>query len=168
MKMLTKQECEKALEILQEKYLNLDVVDELICFKRLMKEHFELIEKIKKIQDKFGVIPIEDILYAMLKDDASSENQWFPVLKKFRILTGDECDKLANYENPQTYKLEDLKPNMWLFDLKDAKCKKIESIYRDFNNNITIIGFDDYDEELFEENRFYPVTKALQYQVGVD
>lgn len=53
---------------------------------------------------------------------------------------------------------------MWVYDCKDGKCKKIESIYRDFNLDITIIDFDDYSEELFEENRFYPITKALEYQ----
>ena len=38
---MTKEECLKALETLQDKYLNFDVVDELICFKSLIEEHFD-------------------------------------------------------------------------------------------------------------------------------
>lgn len=36
-----KEKCLKALETLQDKYLNLDVVDELICFKSLIEDHFD-------------------------------------------------------------------------------------------------------------------------------
>lgn len=38
---MNKEECLKALETLQDKYLNFDVVDELICFKSLIEEHFD-------------------------------------------------------------------------------------------------------------------------------
>ena len=38
---MNKEECLKALKTLQDKYLNLDVVDELICFKSLIEEHFD-------------------------------------------------------------------------------------------------------------------------------
>lgn len=48
---MNKQECVKALETLQEKYINLDVVDELICFKKLIDEYYEL-EKNFKILEK--------------------------------------------------------------------------------------------------------------------
>ena len=38
---MNKEECLKALETLQDKYLNFDVVDELICFKSLIEDHFD-------------------------------------------------------------------------------------------------------------------------------
>lgn len=38
---MTEKECRKALNTLQDKYVNIDVVDELICFKNLIEEHFE-------------------------------------------------------------------------------------------------------------------------------
>lgn len=38
---LIREECEKALKTLQEKYIGFDVVDELICFKNLIEECFD-------------------------------------------------------------------------------------------------------------------------------
>lgn len=38
---MTREECEKALKTLQEKYIGFDVVDELICFKNLIEEYFD-------------------------------------------------------------------------------------------------------------------------------
>lgn len=38
---MNKEECLKSLETLQDKYLNFDVVYELICFKSLIEEHFD-------------------------------------------------------------------------------------------------------------------------------
>ena len=111
--MLNEKECKKALEILQEKYLNFDVVDELICFKRLIKEHF----------------------------------------------------------NPQPYKFEDLKPNMWVWDDKFNDCMKIKIVFErcELYPSGSLKAYHDLNEEElnfieFEENRFFPITKALQYQ----
>ena len=75
------------------------------------------------------------------------------------------CQEYALYE-PQPYKFEDLKPNMWVWDDVDEVCRKLESIatmsewiwfYIDESEKETI-------DILFEEGRFFPVTKALQYQ----
>lgn len=43
--MLTKEECVEAIETLKEKYIGLDVVDELVAFNTLIKEHFDHNEK---------------------------------------------------------------------------------------------------------------------------
>ena len=75
------------------------------------------------------------------------------------------CQEYALYE-PQPYKFEDLKPNMWVWDDVDEVCRKLESIatmsewiwfYIDESEKETI-------DILFEEGRFFPVTKALEYQ----
>lgn len=44
--MLTKEECRTALEILKEK-ANGETVDAVVCFKKLIDEHFEIIDKLK-------------------------------------------------------------------------------------------------------------------------
>lgn len=119
--MLDKEKCKQALEELtkwcdggyfryyQEYYETLQ---------QLIKEHFELVETLKKL------------IHA------------------------------------KPYKFEDLKPNMWVWDDVDEVCRKLESIatmsewiwfYIDESEKETI-------DILFEEGRFFPVTKAMQYQ----
>lgn len=72
--------------------------------------------------------------------------------------------KLVNeHFNPQPYKFEDLKPNMWVWDEKEKKCNKIIKI-EGRNIDFYYITEDTYRYKVeFEENRFYPVTKALEY-----
>lgn len=73
---------------------------------------------------------------------------------------------IKEHFEPQPYKLVDLKPNMWVWDDVDEVCRKLESIatmsewiwfYIDESEKETI-------DILFEEGRFFPVTKALDYQ----
>lgn len=117
MKMLTKEECEKALENLMKfggngiLFMLLMVIDDVACFKNLIDEHFD----------------------------------------------------------PKHYKFEDLKPNMWVWDEKEKLCLKIfdTKVCFDCKTNKTCEPFyvvTDIGELTFEENRFYPVTKAMQYQ----
>lgn len=86
-----------------------------------------------------------------------------------------ECD-IAHYRltclienyyeifNPQPYKFEELKKGMWVWDDKEKKCNKIIEIE---GRNM---GFYYITESIhrfiveFEEGRFYPVTKAMEYQ----
>lgn len=98
-------------------------------------------------------------------------------------ITGEDLDKyvdiidgLIQYVfNPELYKFEDLKPNMWVWDDKELCCFKCNpAISTDMAQCVTYNAFwyncgededeffEEYDE--FEENRFYPVTKALEYQ----
>lgn len=57
---MNKKECLKALETLQQKYINLDVVDELICFKKLIDEYYELEKNFKILEKNY------DELYVMV------------------------------------------------------------------------------------------------------
>lgn len=124
MKMLTKKECEKALEnlrILERKdnfkkwggqvspQINCDVVEQLI------KEHFD----------------------------------------------------------PQPYKFEELKKGMWIWDDENEMFILITFIDKQFKKmHVCLTEYDGFNDEYvnveyteyFEEGRFFPVTKALEYQ----
>lgn len=99
-------------------------------------------------------------------------------------ITGEDLDKyvdiidgLIQYVfNPQPYKFEDLNVRMWVYDDKrefeDFRFIKIDKIlsefdcehlYHDKNKKVFFDNISCHARE-FEENRFYPVTKALEYQ----
>lgn len=76
---------------------------------------------------------------------------------------------IVEFINPQPYKFEDLHEDMWVWDDHEKICICIESIlskkeckylYHDENKKV----FMTFHAIEFEENRFYPVTKALEYQ----
>lgn len=156
MKMLTKEECEKALEVLDCKahygcdkgysqdeelckicenkdFIEMDVLDQLI------KEHFDKNGNVRAIAN----IVIDE--------------------EKMKELINDA---IKNILDIQPYKFEELKPNILVWDDKKMDlyhvCEKI------LNKDGTKILANETNYRLFEENRFYPLTKALQYQVGVD
>lgn len=163
--MLNKEECEKALEVLECKaYDGCDKCysqDEELCkkcedkdfveadiIKQLIKEHFELVEDYKKLEIS----------------DASKEEctiEQYGEIKQLR-------SELNKFKNPQPYKFEDLKEGMWVLD---DVFKEIGYIYSIANKKEIYIEYleshcanNHYQIQPFEENRFYPVTKALQYQ----
>ena len=81
------------------------------------------------------------------------------------------CDLI---ENPQPYKFEDLHKGMWVWDDKSKCCFKCNpAISTDMAQCVTYNAFwyncgededeffEEYDE--FEEGRFFPVTKAMEY-----
>ena len=73
--------------------------------------------------------------------------------------------KLVNeHFNPQPYKFEELKKDMWVWDEKEKKCNKIIEIEgRNIDFYYITESIDRFIVE-FEENRFFPVTKAMEYQ----
>lgn len=76
--------------------------------------------------------------------------------------------KLVNkHFNPQPYKFEDLKVGMWVWDDKLNACFLIKELKPQSYWNVIIYAnylTDTFEEMHFEKNRFYPVTKALEYQ----
>lgn len=87
---------------------------------------------------------------------------------------------IVEFINPQPYKFEELKKGMWIWDDKrefeDFRFIKIEKIlsefdcehlYHDKNKKVFFDNIVCHARE-FEENRFYPVTKALEYQIKED
>ena len=78
---------------------------------------------------------------------------------------------IKEYFEPQPYKFEDLKPNMWVWDDKLKRCVNCDPAKNSMGIDCIWYWYDyDFEGELsedyieFEENRFFPITKALQYQ----
>lgn len=160
MKMSSKEECEKALEVLECKaYDGCDKCysqDEELCkkcedkdfveadiIKQLIKEHFELVEDYKKLE-------ISDAS----KEDCTIEQ--YGEIKQLR-------SELNKFKNPQPYKFEDLKEGMWVWDDLNKDCRQIAKL-NEYGGIYWYGSLSEYEADKFEENRFYPVTKALQYQ----
>ena len=94
-------------------------------------------------------------------------------------ITGEDLDKyvdvidgLIQYVfNPQPYKFEDLQIGMWVYDDKEKLCNLIYETRincageQEIEFQFTMINLDG-DEflcDIFEEGRFFPITKALEY-----
>lgn len=160
MKMLNEKECEKALEVLECKaYDGCDKCysqDEELCkkcedkdfveadiIKQLIKEHFELVEDYKKLEIS----------------DASKEEctiEQYGEIKQLR-------SELNKFKNPQPYKFEDLKEGMWVWDNLNKDCRQIARV-NEYGGIYWYGSLSEYESDKFEENRFYPVTKTMQYQ----
>ena len=72
------------------------------------------------------------------------------------------CQEYALYE-PHPYKFEDLKPNMWVWDDVNEDCIQIAKI-NEYGGIYWYGALTEYEADKFKENRFFPVTKALEYQ----
>ena len=157
MKMLSKEKCEKAIDNVA-RYCSdyklcmipprFELTNELEVLMDLIKEHFELVEKyeenLKYIDEQHRVIT--------------------------RMFSSIEKDL-----NPKPYKFEELKKGMWVWDDKGLYCFECNpAISTDMAQCVTYNAFwyncgvdeeeffEEYDE--FEEGRFFPVTKAMEYQ----
>lgn len=168
---MTKEEYEKALEnlrILERKdnfkkwggqvapQINCDVVEQLI------KEHFELVELLKP--HGYGMLSAEEFehwISYICKHNADND-----------MIIMSQNEQLEQIKNPQPYKFEDLKVGIWVWDDKEKECIYITKTFISISgfNVFTYLGIYQNLEELkkldmlFEENRFFPVTKALEYQ----
>lgn len=79
------------------------------------------------------------------------------------------CQEYALYK-PQPYKFEDLKNGMWVWDSKEKECIKCKLGNNRLGNDCVVYDWDispdgEFEEyyRKFEENRFFPVIKAMQY-----
>lgn len=159
---MTKEEYEKALEnlrILERKdnfkkwggqvspQINCDVVEQLI------KEHFELVELLKP--HGYGMLSADEFerwINFICKHNA--DNDMIIMFLK---------EQLEQIKNPQPYKFEDLKVGIWVWDDKVKWIYKIKKI--NSRNSIEVDNGDlTYTSLVFEEGRFFPVTKAMEYQ----
>lgn len=107
---------------------------------------------IKKVLNDLGLEDIKNKLE--LKDGNSETIDCINVLQEF----------VVDYVNiNQPYKFEDLKEGMWVWDDKDKKCNKIIGISE--NNEVAVYYITQSTSRYivkFEENRFYPLTKAME------
>ena len=163
MNMLIKEECEKALENLRvlERKDNFkkwggQVAPQINCdvFEQLIKEHFELVELLKP--HGYGMLSAEEFehwISYICKHNADND-----------MIIMSQNEQLEQIKNPQPYKFEELKKGMWVWDEKEKKCNKIIEIEgRNIDFYYITESIDRFIVE-FEEGRFYPVTKALEYQ----
>ena len=132
--MLTKEECEKAFKRLNGMIVTSPFEEDLIDYNDLKKYDTQL-------QNDF----MDDVMVFM--------------------------QLIEEHFNPQPYKFEELKRGMWVWDDKFKDCMKIKIIFKPCKSypNDSLKAYHDLNEETlnfieFEEGRFFPVTKALEYQ----
>lgn len=112
--------------------------------------------------------------------------EWFDIDVEIKIEKNDkeyivnaykEIEKCVDYvKNLQLYKFEDFRIGLWVYDIQPEceeftffKITKILSesdcdyLYHDKNKKVFIDNMTGHARE-FEEDRFFPVTKALEYQ----
>ena len=136
--MLNKEECEKAFKRLNEMIITSPFEEDLIDYNDLKKYDTQL-------QNDF----MDDVMVFM--------------------------QLIEEHFNPKPYKFENLYKGMWVWDDKGLYCFECNpAISKNGTRCVTYNAFwyncgededeffEEYDE--FEEGRFFPVTKALEYQ----
>lgn len=132
---------------------------ESLVLRQLIREHFELVKKYDELYERHSKI-LDDV------HDYRYETQSLKIIiRNLCKHFGVESEKeLQNIYLNKPYTFEDLKPNMWLWDEKENKCNKIIEIEgKNIDFYYITESIDRFIVE-FEEGRFYPVTKALEYQ----
>lgn len=145
--MMSKEECEIALE---------NAVDTGIIKKdwnvlnQLIEEHFKLKEKYSKILDD-----VHDYRFETHCMKMTIRN----LCKHFGVKNEKELQNIYLNKPYKPYKFEDLKPNMWVWDIKAKWVYKINKI--NSKNSIEVDnGNLTFTSLVFEENRFFPVQCA--------
>jgi len=155
-KMFSKEECEIALE---------NAVDTGIIKKdwnvlnQLIEEHFKLKEKYSKILDD-----VHDYRFETHCMKMTIRN----LCKHFGVKNEKE---LQNIYLNKPYKLEDLKPNMWVWDNVAKECLYVVRPFITTGVRVkyfTCLGIWNLEKIKklnmeFEENRFFPVQYAHQF-----
>lgn len=144
MNKLTEKECKEALDDIKFLgFLNIPL-EALETIENLIKEHFELVEWKKR----FDYLPnfTERELHVLNSLYSST-------------IKNKKCDLcLLKLSVDISYKFEDLKPNMWVYDSLCDECHLIYSAFEcDGKRYINVKRFGYLD---FEENRFFPLAKA--------
>lgn len=132
---------------------------ESLVLRQLIREHFELVELLKP--HGYGMLSAEEFerwINCICKHNADND-----------MIIMYQNEQLEQIKNPQPYKLEDLKVGMWVYDIIWEECFEICEIFpKDNEIHVLIhqnrINVKRYEPIKFEEGRFFPVTKALEYQ----
>lgn len=109
----------------------------------------------------------------MNKEECKKMIEKLPMLMPIKDECGYGCsmtefDEMIAFVNelytqlhaPKPYKFEDLKVGMWVYDIQLQGCVKVLKKYK-FERLEVEDNFSGWDIK-FEENRFYPITKALE------
>ena len=174
--MLNKEACEKALNSfcdsckygydckIMKKYNGCVQINTL---NQLIKEHFELIKKIEWVKEEMTE-PVFDLVFGTQE----FFHNWYQGIQMYSVENAILQRKVNGYENPQPYKFEDLKELIGkpIFDYKYKEFYilaevKEEELYKDEGLEKFMICSDKKGlmRVLFEEGRFFPITKALEY-----
>lgn len=165
--MLSEKECKRALENMHCPIIN-TMTEEMAyeTIKSLIKEHFDLFKKIEWLKEE-----MTESTFNLVFSTQEFLHSWY---KGIQITSAENAilqRKLNDYENPQPYKFEDLKPNMVVFDRDFYGCgellKIIETKTNEFGEQIIKayeFGSMNINALRYKENRFFPVTKAMEYQ----
>lgn len=131
----------------------------------MLSKEEKLLYSLSSIKEILGALGI-DVEVTLTKND-----------NKYTINAYKEIEKcVVDYVNSlQPYKFEELKKGMWVWDDKGLYCFECNpAISKNGTRCVTYNAFwyncgededeffEEYDE--FEEGRFFPVTKALEYQ----
>lgn len=137
MNMLNKEECEKAFKRLNGMIITSPFEEDLIDYNDLKKYDTQL-------QNDF----MDDVMVFM--------------------------QLIEEHFNPQPYKFEDLKVGIWVWDDEEHELTKIlEAYVTDENDDVYVKGVPivkhglhkfSWSYSVFKEGRFFPITKALEYQ----
>lgn len=137
---------------------------ESLVLRQLIREHFELVKKYDELYERHSKI-LDDV------HDYRYETQSLKIIiRNLCKHFGVESEKeLQNIYLNKPYKFEDLKVGMWLWDIIWEECFEICEIFpKDNEIHVLIhknrINVKRYEPIKFEEGRFFPVTKAMEYQ----
>lgn len=136
---------------------------ESLVLRQLIREHFELVELLKP--HGYGMLSAEEFehwISYICKHNADND-----------MIIMSQNEQLEQIKNPQPYKFDDLKELIGkpIFDYKYKEFYilaevKEEELYKDEGLEKFMICSDKKGlmRVFFEEGRFFPITKALEYQ----
>lgn len=155
-----------------ERCKDCDIFKDLHNFRQLIKEHFN---NKQTLDFKHFKLYSENTLKNMDKDDLINYihmlyRNWSSCDKTCQNLinhakklsdSNDELRKQLYFCEP--YKVEELHENMWVWDEINNDCRQIAKI-NEYGGIYWHGTLSEYEADKFEEGRFFPVTKAMQYQ----
>lgn len=135
---------------------------------QLIKEHFDLVKKIEWLKEE-----MTEPAFNLVFSTQEFLHNWYKGIQMYSAENDVLKRKVSEYENPQPYKFEDLKELIGkpIFDYKYKEFYilaevKEEELYKDEGLEKIMICSDKKGlmRVFFEEGRFFPPTKAMEYQ----
>lgn len=125
---------------------------------QLIKEHFDLVKKIEWLKEE-----MTEPAFNLVFSTQEFLHNWYKGIQMYSAENDVLKRKVSEYENPQPYKFEDLNSDMWVWDNDIKEVIHIRSVVDD-DLYFLSVGEEDVGYAEFEEERFFPVTKAMEYQ----
>lgn len=125
---------------------------------QLIKEHFDLVKKIEWLKEE-----MTEPAFNLVFSTQEFLHNWYKGIQMYSAENDVLKRKVSEYENPQPYKFEDLNSDMWVWDNDIKEVIHIRSVVDD-DLYFLSVGEEDVGYAKFEEERFFPVTKTMEYQ----